>query len=315
MPNIIVAFCTYNRASRLPALVNALRQQTCPVPFEILAVNNNSKDNTLEVLKTLQHQPGAPLHYVTESAPGIVPARNRVLAEAQNCEYLVCIDDDELPHPGLVNAAYDALANEGADCVGGRVYIDFAPHGRPNWLGDDLIGFLAAIDHGNQAFWVQNEATPLWTSNIAYRMSYLREHGLRFDDRYNRQGTSASGNGGGEDVVMLRRLLGLSAKVRYRPDMNVDHDVEPSRLNRQYFLRLHYLAGVRKGLHELPDYPCRLFGVPPFLLRQAVQSSVKALWMNAIRSDGALRQGMNATHAIGLISGLLKRKTNTGSAS
>lgn len=46
MPKLIVAFCTYNRASRLPALVNALRQQACPLPFEILAANNNSLDNT-----------------------------------------------------------------------------------------------------------------------------------------------------------------------------------------------------------------------------------------------------------------------------
>lgn len=311
MSKLIVAFCTYNRASRLPTLVNALRQLNCPEPFEILAVNNNSQDNTLEVLNTLKSQPGPSLRYVTEMAPGIVPARNRVITEAQNSEYLVFIDDDELPHPDLINAAYDALAHEGADCAGGRVYVDFAPHGRPEWLGDDLIGFLAATDYGDHAFWVQTEATPLWTGNIAYRMSYLREHSLRFDDRYNRQGSSASSNGGGEDVVMLRRLLGLGAKIRYRPDMVVNHGVEPDRLNQRYFLRLHYLAGVRKGLHELPDYPHILFGIPPFLIRQALQSSCKAMWMAAIRSNSALRQGMNATHAIGLIRGLLKRQAKS----
>ena len=311
MPILSVAFCTYNRAPRLPALVYALRQLNCPVPFEILAVNNNSQDNTLEVLDTLQRQPGPPLRYVTETTPGIVPARNRALTEARDSEYLVFIDDDELPHPGLIDAAYDALAHEGADCAGGRVYINFAPHGRPTWLGDDLIGFLAAIDYGDYAFWVQTEATPLWTSNIAYRMSYLRKHALCFDNRYNRQGTSASVTGGGEDVVMLRRLLDLGAKIQYRPDMIVDHGIEPSRLNQRYFLRLHYLAGVRKGLHELPDYPHKLFGIPPFLIRQALQSSCKAIWMTAIRSNSALRQGMNATHAFGLIRGFLKRQTKT----
>jgi hypothetical protein len=46
MPKFIVAYCTYNRAQPLPALANALFQQTCPLPFKILAVNNNSQGNT-----------------------------------------------------------------------------------------------------------------------------------------------------------------------------------------------------------------------------------------------------------------------------
>lgn len=303
MPTLTVAFCTFKRADRLDKLVAALRAQSCPVPFDILAVNNNSPDNTLEVLKTLQAQPGAPLRVVTETSPGIVPARNRALAETASSDYLVFIDDDELPHAGQLNAAYDALAREGADCAGGPVLIDFAPHGRPHWLGDDLLGFLAAIDHGPQPFWITDEHTPVWTSNIAYRMAFLREYGLHFDARYNRKGASASDFGGGEDVVMLRRLLSLKARIRYRPDMAVDHSVEPSRLNRRYFLRLHYLAGVRKGIHELPDFARRILGAPAFLYGQAIRHSLKAAFMALMARRGALRQAMNATHAWGLITG------------
>jgi glycosyltransferase involved in cell wall biosynthesis len=306
-PALTVAFCTFKRADRLDRLVSALRAQPCPVPFEILAVNNNSPDDTLAVLSRLQSQPGAPLRIVTETAPGIVPARNRALDEAQHSDYLVFIDDDELPHPGLLAAAYDALANEGADCAGGRVVIDFAPHTQPKWLGDDLLGFLAAIDHGAQAFWITSEATPVWTSNIAYRMTYLHEHGLRFDARYNRKGASASDAGGGEDVVMLRRLLELGARIRYRPDMAVDHGVEPWRLAPGYFLRLHYLAGVRSGRHELPDYPRTLFGIPPFLVQQVFRQALKTLSLFLLRKPGLVRQAMNATHALGSLNGYRTR--------
>lgn len=56
MPKFIDTFCIYNRAPRLPALVNALRQQTCPLPFEILAVNNNSQGYTLAMLKHLARE-------------------------------------------------------------------------------------------------------------------------------------------------------------------------------------------------------------------------------------------------------------------
>jgi glycosyltransferase involved in cell wall biosynthesis len=303
MPTLTVAFCTFKRADRLEKLVTELRAQSCPVPFEILAVNNNSPDNTLEVLALLQQQPGAPLHVVTEKSPGIVPARNRALTETLDRDILVFIDDDELPQAGLLEAAYDALAREGADCAGGRVLIDFAPHGRPHWLGDDLLGFLAAVDYGAQPFWITDERTPVWTSNIAYRTDFLREHGLHFDTRYNRKGASASDFGGGEDVVMLRRLLSLKARIRYRPDMTVDHGVEPTRLNRRYFLRLHYLAGVRKGVQELPNFARHVFGAPTFLYGQALRHTIKAAAMALTARPGALRQGMNATHGWGLIAG------------
>ncbi|MDP1619704.1 MAG: glycosyltransferase, partial [bacterium] len=121
MPKLIVAFCTYNRASRLPELINALRQQTCPVPFEILAVNNNSKDNTLAVLEQLAHEPGVTLRFVTESQPGIVPARNRATEECLAADYMLFLDDDELPRPGWLAAAHTALTQDDAACVGGRV--------------------------------------------------------------------------------------------------------------------------------------------------------------------------------------------------
>ncbi|MDP2266891.1 MAG: glycosyltransferase family A protein, partial [Thiobacillus sp.] len=77
MPLLTFAFCTYNRADRLEQLVAAMRAQTCPVPFEILAINNNSTDNTVEVLTRLAQLSGPTLRWVTEPVQGIVAARNR----------------------------------------------------------------------------------------------------------------------------------------------------------------------------------------------------------------------------------------------
>jgi glycosyltransferase involved in cell wall biosynthesis len=305
MPVLTVAFCTFKRADRLGKLVAALRAQSCSVPFEILAVNNNSPDDTLDVLTNLQRQSGAPLRVVTETTPGIVPARNRALAEAIDSDILVFIDDDELPQPGFLDAAHDAIANEGAQCAGGRIEVDFSPYGRPPWLDDGVTGFLGRLDHGPSPLWVVDDATPIWSGNTAYAMQLFRNHPvLRFDPRYNRAG---EGIGGGEDAMMLRALLALDTKIRYRPDMAVWHSVDTWKLSRRYFLKLHYLAGVRKGIHELPDYPRILLGIPPFLLAQAVLHSLKVFTMIVLRRPGALRQGMNATHAWGLIAGYRRR--------
>ncbi len=88
MTLVTVAFCTYNRADRVHALIEALRRQDSPLPFEILAVNNNSTDDTANVLRGLAQEDGVPLRLVTEEEQGIVPAWNRAIEETLGRAYL-----------------------------------------------------------------------------------------------------------------------------------------------------------------------------------------------------------------------------------
>ncbi len=299
------AFCTYKRADRLEKLVAAMRAQSCPIPFEVLAINNNSPDDTLAILERLALEPGPPLRVVTEHEQGIVPARNRALQEAMASDILVFIDDDEMPWPGLLEAACDAIRNEGARSAGGRVVVNFEQHGRPRWLTDDLLGFLAEVDHGPEAFWIKDTSTPVWTANVAYDMRLFRDDPtLRFDQRYNRQGVTA---GGGSDAIMFRALLDRQVPMRYRPEMVVDHFVEEWRLHRRYFLRLHYRDGLRKGRFEVPAYERSIQGIPPFMVRQAIEKTIRALGYWLTGHPSAVRQGMNATHVFGMMTGLRRR--------
>ena len=299
------AFCTYNRAERLDRLVAAMRAQACPVPFEILAVNNNSSDHTAEELQRLAALPGPPLRWVTEPVQGIVSARNRCIAEALRSDILVFIDDDEIPLPGLIAAAADAILNEGAQCAGGRVEVDFSSIPRPNWMGNDLLGFLGALDHGPAPFWISDDSTPLWSGNVAYDTRLFRnDPTLRFDKRYDRQG---KGTGGCEDAIMFRALLESGARLRYRPDMTVLHAVEPWRLHRRCFLQLHYRSGLRHGQHQLPDYRRKVLGVPPFMVAQLLRQGARTAVMYLGRRPGALRQAMNTTHAWGSMVGYRNR--------
>jgi len=305
MPKLTFAFCTYNRADRLERLVAAMRAQTCPIPFEILAINNNSSDDTTEKLAYLAQLPGPPLRWVTEPVQGIVAARNRGIAEAFDSDILVYIDDDEIPLPGLINAAADAILNEGAECVGGRVVMDFTSIKRPSWLEDDLLGFLAAVDHGSDAFWVQDTSTPIWTANVAYDMRLFRnDPELRFDKRFDRIGNVV---GGGSDAIMFRSLLERKTRLRYRPEMTVLHAVEKWRLTRRYFLKLHYRAGIRQGQFRMPTFPRTLLGVPPFLIGQFFKPCLKTLSLMIMGKPGQVRQAMNASNALGVIVGYRRR--------
>lgn len=305
MKKLTVSFCTYNRAERIPDLVVALRDQVCSISFEILVVNNNSDDNTIEILDALSSKSGPVLRYVTEVEAGIVPARNRAIKECLHRDYMLFIDDDELPCPGFIHAAYDAMTNDGAQCVGGHISVDFESYRRPKWLNAEIAGFLGEIDYGTESFWIRDDSTPIWSGNVAYDMRLFRDDfSLRFDKRYNREG---EGPGGGEDAMIFRSLIKRGTRIRYRPDMAVRHLVGQEKLRRRYFLRLHYLSGWRFGRYELPVYSKTWFGIPPFLVAQFLQKGFKTIQMYLTNKPGALRCAMNAFHALGRVFGYASR--------
>lgn len=302
-PRVVVAFCTFNRSARLPALVAALREQRCDEPFALLVIDNNSTDETQDVLQRLIAQTGPLLRCVKETTQGIVPARNRLLAEAAHATFVLMLDDDELPTPGWVQAGLSALRDEGCECVGGRVRVKFEPGTRPAWLTDDLLGFLAEVNHGDQPFVIRDDSTPIWTANVGYRTS-LFSGGLRFDSRYSRVGKAI---GGGEDVMMLEKLLSLGCRIGYRPGMVVEHFVETWRLRRRYFLQVHFTSGFRAGLHATDVSGRTLLGVPLYLFPQALRQGWRTLLAATTGQRRWIRQGMNFTYACGRIVGTRRR--------
>ncbi|MBI5469665.1 MAG: glycosyltransferase family 2 protein [Deltaproteobacteria bacterium] len=304
MKRIIVAVCTYNRAARLPGLIRELRRQSCPIPFEILVVDNNCKDNTQSVLKGLADESGAPLRFVKEKRQGIVHARNTAIDESAGSPYMAFIDDDESPMEGWLRAAVDALDRESADCAGGDIRVSIPEDICPGWLDKELLGFLGEVRHSEGSFWITDRSTPVWSGNIAYRTSVFRD-GLRFDERYNRCG---EGVGGGEDFVMFNTLLERGARIRYRADMAIEHLVEGWKLRRKYFLKLHYTAGKKAGEWEAGEYGRAFFGVPPFMIAQALRQWGRTLGMFLKGRPGVLRQAMNGTYALGMIEGRFRRR-------
>ncbi len=300
---IIVAICTYNRADRLPALVDALRRQDCPIQCEILAVDNNSKDDTQNVLEGLAAKKGIPLRYVKEEQQGIAYARNRAIEEALGSTFLAFIDDDEMPEPGWLETAVDALEVEGADCVGGEIRIGLAIEKCPGWLGEELRGFLGEVRQAPDPFWIVDRSSPVWSGNIAYNIKVFAR-GLRFDERYNRSGF---GIGGGEDAVMFNTLLEQGARIRYRPDMAVEHIVEDWKLKRSYFLKLHHMAGWKQGRWDESRYRREILAVPPFMLVQAMRHMARTFGLIVQGKHGVMRQAMNAAHALGMIQGRVTR--------
>src|SRR5271165_3876469 len=144
--NISVILCTYNRCqSLLLALESvALSQMLEHVDWQVLIVDNNSKDQTREVAEAFCRRDPSHFRYVFESQQGKSFALNRGLREAPG-EILAFIDDDITVEPNWLFELTTPLSDPRWAGTGGRVYLprDFSP---PSWIAPEgnhsLLGIL-----------------------------------------------------------------------------------------------------------------------------------------------------------------------------
>ena len=89
MKKLSIVVATYNRAPYLLRTLESLARQTLsPGLFEILVVNNNSSDNTPEVVAGFAgSHPQLQVRMVTETSQGLSYARNCGIASSGSTSY------------------------------------------------------------------------------------------------------------------------------------------------------------------------------------------------------------------------------------
>lgn len=298
-PQVTVAICCYNAAEYLPKLFDQLVKQSCPLSWEILVIDNNSTDNSETIINDFAKSSIVPIRMVKETQLGIPFARNRAISESWSSTFLAFIDSDELPDTNWLATAITSLQTQTADSVGGEIELDLSL--RPAWLSDSLLPFLGQVNYGNHPFPIQDRSTPIWSGNIAYRLS-LFAGTPPFDTRYTRKG---KGIGGGSDGILFRQLLASGAMMLYEPEMRIKHIIPKEKLTRRYFLKLHFIAGKKSGLYELSNTQgTSIFGVPRYMFLLFIKKILTALKFFTLNHSEYMREAMNAAHLLGQIIGL-----------
>lgn len=98
-PKVSIVIISYNYGKYLPKVLEACKQQTLK-DFEIIAINNGSKDDTEEIFVNFKKEnPAIIVHYFKiDVNAGLVPARNLGLKEAAG-EFIIFNDADDYMSP------------------------------------------------------------------------------------------------------------------------------------------------------------------------------------------------------------------------
>lgn len=282
-----VLICTFNRAADLrDALASTLAQETGGrFTYEVLVVDNNSTDDTHEVVERLVEGGHSNLRYLFEGRQGRSNALRLGVSEARGHIYALA-DDDVIVGRDWLRTIVDTFGSRpDISFVGGKVLpLWEAPP--PAWLTPRHWSAIALSDYGEQELVVDG------THRICLLAAAFRTHAVMAVGGYRDDlGVSKDRIGGTEDVDLFARLYRNGYTGLYLPSLIIHHKVAPHRTTKAYHRRWHighgrFYAVMRADDVEVGSH--RLFDVPAHLYRQAAHDALR--WLSCLvggRSDDA----------------------------
>src|SRR5208282_6191977 len=135
--DITVILCTYNRCESLARALDSVAAQILPesIEWEVLVTDNNSNDQTRDVVKDRCHRYPGHFRYLFESQQGKSHALNAGIREARG-DILAFTDDDVTVEPTWLRTLTSPLQKSEWAGSGGRIQLDRALS-PPRWLALD----------------------------------------------------------------------------------------------------------------------------------------------------------------------------------
>jgi glycosyltransferase involved in cell wall biosynthesis len=232
--NITVILCTYNRCRSLAKTLETLAASEVPeeMDWEVLVVDNNSADQTREVVNDFGHRYAGRFRYVFERRPGKSHALNSGIRHSQGRVLAFTDDDVAVELNWLFNLTSGLLTGEWAGASGRILPMPgFIP---PPWLAVEgrynLIGAISAYqDWGN----VPGRLTaPPFGANMAFRREMFTAYGHFRTDL----GPFPGSKIGFEDTEFGLRLMSAGEQLAYVPSAVVYHEVNEKRTQKDALL-------------------------------------------------------------------------------
>ena len=276
-PDVSIVVSTYNRAKTLVSTMDSLLDQRDFPNYEVVVVDNNSMDETRELVCNYAHK-SQRVRYVFEKKQGLSYGRNTGISAAES-DLIAFTDDNVRANPDWVQQIQLAsMERPDYGIFGGRV-LPLWPHEPPSWLMKEHWAPLALCDYGQAQTISSANRKTLIGANMIIRRSVFDQIGM-FSPDYQRVG---EGVGSTEDHELQNRYWKAGGLGWFDPSIVVKADVQPERLEKQYHRRWHFahgrmLARMRDPMIE--DSTHLIFGIPRYMFRELISRSCN--WVGAI---------------------------------
>jgi glycosyltransferase involved in cell wall biosynthesis len=294
---IEIILCTHNRCQTLMRALESAAALVLPeeVEWQVLVVDNCSRDKTHEVVDDFCRRHPGRFRYLFEGHPGKSYALNTAIREARG-DVLAFMDDDVTVDANWLQNLTAALHDGKWAGAGGRVIPEWSCPA-PRWLSPKskyASGPLVQFDLGDEA---GELFEPPFGTNMAFRREMFEKYGNFLVELGPRPGSEIRN----EDTEFGARLLSGRERLRYEPSAEVYHPVQEDRLRKEYFLAwwLHKgQANIRQfGVQQGTKY--RIAGIPLYMLRRFAVWTLK--WLVAIEPARRFSNRLSAWQNLGEI--------------
>jgi glycosyltransferase involved in cell wall biosynthesis len=209
---VSVIVCTHNRAHRLEQILKSLQEMKIPVdlPWEIVIADNNSNDNTKEIIDTFASTSSLNVKYVFERHQGLSRARNAGIHASSGSIIAFTDDDCIVDRHWIETISKEFRSDESIAGIGGRVLL-YNKMDRPVSIRvHEEREILSSVYRIRKL---------LIGCNMAFARPVFDEIGI-FDTDFGAGGRFASS----EDLDFFYRIYKKGFKIIYSPDVLVFHN-------------------------------------------------------------------------------------------
>lgn len=201
MPKISIIIPVYNVEKYLPRCIDSILNQNFQ-DFELIMINDGSKDNSLEIMKN--YQPNPKIRIFDQKNVGPALTRNKGLQEAKG-KYIMFIDSDDYINQNYLKNYYEAAIEKDYDLViGGYQKVQ-----------GDRIEFTRKLTDGEfSKYLVTGPVSKL------YKKDFLIKNNIEFLD------TTAS-----EDVYFNVLAYSKNPKIKIIDDTGYNYVYNPNSLS------------------------------------------------------------------------------------
>jgi glycosyltransferase involved in cell wall biosynthesis len=263
-PSIAVVICTWNRSSLLRTTLLSLNEQSdcSALDIEVIVVDNNSSDDTKGVVEALtSNWKLGELRYAFEARQGKQFALNHGIHLSQKTVIAFTDDDILFPKDWLINISH-TFDDKPLDLVGGRTEVVWPEAGKPNWYDPGMSAITGNVDLGEKTLRPPPPGYAPAGANLVARRSLFDRVGLFSESHFRHM-----------DYEFGMRCSLAQASIAYEPTLVVYAPIASECLNKRYFRRWSFKAGIADDTAQDASMPT-LLGVPRWVFRQLLEDLI-----------------------------------------
>ena len=278
MPSFSFIVFTYNSSDLIKKNLECIKKAInfFKTDFEIILVDNNSSDNTLEIVKLFSQENNLKIKIIQNPIQGLSFSRKEGVIHSTK-EFVCFIDDDNLIFENWIETLFEIITKKNPDVIGCRT-IGISDTSFPLWWEKHKLTYACGSRFKESGF-ITNPLSKFWGAGLTVRTKFIKPALLKMD-------LICTGRIGeiqmsGEDSEINFRLRLLGASFYNSNELCLHHYMREGRLTKKHLKKTR--IGNAIGAINLDAYrflltnekKYKLFNFALFILFGSLPLSIK----------------------------------------